>query len=296
MAMAAHLMVAFLCSTIPAVTAQGLRGSHDMHCLSDMTPCQAGQSCCGSCVKAKFGGSDTGLCANAGTWNYSSPRCQAADLPCSEDVPCCGACNPATGKCALQDTWSQTCLTSGNACSDALKCCGSCVYQGADTSVCCQKVVNEDVYPICCDNPDENPHWCKVNGTFVLPLHQLAVAQGESWSRPLVPENPKELTGCGGHKYLHGDWKSEHLVHITISRKSKRFCDLKGDHNSYVFGMPHYHLDTDDRVFPICHSVDAENKCVRQYEKCHVLINAGSGCSAPDVIKKLNGAKWVRYQ
>lgn len=294
MAMAARLLVAFLCSTIPAFTAQGLRGSH---CVSDMTPCQAGYSCCGSCVKAKFGGADTGLCANGGTWNYSAPICQAADLTCSEDVPCCGVCNPATGKCALQDTWSQTCLPSGQACSNVLGCCGSCVYQGADTAVCCQNVANVDVYPVCCDNPDENPQWCKANGTRALPLQQLALAQGESSSEPLVPENPNELTGCGGHEYLHGDWKPpEHLVHITISGKSDRFCDLKGDHNFYKFGMPHFHLDTDDRVFPICHSVDANNKCVSQYEKCHVLINAGSGCSAEDVIKKLNRATWVRYQ
>jgi len=154
--------------------------------------------------------------------------------------------------------------------------------------------VNKDVYPICCDNPDENPQWCKVNGTSALPL-QLAVAQGKS-SEPLVPE--KELTGCGGHKYLHGDWNkgnSKNILHITISGKADRLCDLKGDHHSYKFGMPHPHDHTDDRVFPICHSVDAQQRCVSQYKKCHVLVRAGSGCTAPEVMKKLNGAKWVEY-
>lgn len=294
-AMTAQLMVALLCvADLPAFTANGLRGSQDMHCLSDMTPCRAGQSCCGSCVKAKFGGADTGLCANGGSWNYSASECRAADLPCSKDAPCCGVCNPVTGKCALQDTWSRTCISSGEACSSALKCCGSCVYQGADTAVCCQKVVHQDVYPFCCDHPEENPQLCQENETHAPPC-QLAVAQGGSGA--LVPLHPKDLTGCGGHQYLHGDWTSEQLVHITTNSQSEeRHCTLGGNGNSYMFGWPHERDDIvfGDRVFPICHRVDKANRCESQYQKCHVLINGGSDCTAEEVVTKLNRVKWVR--
>mmetsp|Transcript_119760 Transcript_119760/g.298763 ORF Transcript_119760/g.298763 Transcript_119760/m.298763 type:complete len:236 (+) Transcript_119760:76-783(+) len=116
---------------------------------------------------------------------------------------------------------------------------------------------------------------------------------------PLVPEHPKDLKGCGGHEYLHGDWKSEQLVHITTDADphSHRHCTLGGHGKKYIFGLPHpYHNHHGARVFPICHSVDTAGHCKSQYERCHVEINGGSGCSAKAVINKLNSVKWVSHQ
>eukprot|EP00931_Biecheleriopsis_adriatica_P084532 TRINITY_DN5841_c0_g1_i1.p1 TRINITY_DN5841_c0_g1~~TRINITY_DN5841_c0_g1_i1.p1 ORF type:complete len:203 (+),score=31.71 TRINITY_DN5841_c0_g1_i1:53-661(+) len=122
----------------------------------------------------------------------------------------------------------------------------------------------------------------------------------------LVPD--KDLRGCGGHEYLHGDWKSKHLmkqqVHITTGHDTPHHCTLGGHGNKYTFGWPHARPDkgAGARVFPICHSVDkatwrSDKPCgdgKNKYEECHVLINGGSGCSAEQVIKKLNSAKWER--
>merc|ERR1712093_538948 len=120
----------------------------------------------------------------------------------------------------------------------------------------------------------------------------------------------KDLTGCGGHEYLHGDWNkkgsdSKQLVHITTDADpGSRHCTLGGHGNKYIFGWPHARPDIGDgaRVFPICHSVDkatwrSDMPCGHgksKYEECHVTINGGSGCSAEDVLTKLHSVKWVR--
>lgn len=145
-------------------------------CLSDMTPCNNETSCCGQCVEGQFGGMDTGICANNGTFNYSSPECIPADAPCSQDMDCCGVCvvegsnasapRRGSGTCKVQDPNLQ-CLPAGQGgCSDqgsGTPCCnGKCLYRGADTTTCCDnpKTVSGGAYTVCCDDPSENSQWC----------------------------------------------------------------------------------------------------------------------------------------
>merc|ERR1712039_657676 len=102
----------------------------------------------------------------------------------------------------------------------------------------------------------------------------------------------------GGSEYLHGDWKTKKLVHITtdVDSTSSRYCKLEIDGwhpRKYIFGLPWEHGDAGARVFPICHSVDKAGNCESRYQKCHVEILAGSGCSAEDVRTKLNSVTWI---